>query len=120
MCTMRNKVILAVLVASAGWGLAGVGTRAAYGLVSFSNIEGGFSGSGNINADPIFANVVIGDLRLTLGSPCIDSASNNALPSDVADLDGDGDTNEVLPLDIGGGTRIINNVVDMGAHESGQ
>jgi len=27
---MRNKVILAVLAASAGWGLAGVGTRAAY------------------------------------------------------------------------------------------
>jgi drug/metabolite transporter (DMT)-like permease len=31
---MRNKVILAVLAASAGWGLAGVGTRAAYGLGS--------------------------------------------------------------------------------------
>jgi drug/metabolite transporter (DMT)-like permease len=28
---MRNRVILAVLAASAGWGLAGVGTRAAYG-----------------------------------------------------------------------------------------
>lgn len=27
---MRNKVIIAVLAASAGWGLAGVGTRAAY------------------------------------------------------------------------------------------
>jgi len=27
---MRNKVIVAVLAASAGWGLAGVGTRAAY------------------------------------------------------------------------------------------
>ena len=27
---MRNRVILAVLAASAGWGLAGVGTRAAY------------------------------------------------------------------------------------------
>jgi drug/metabolite transporter (DMT)-like permease len=31
---MRNKVVLAVLAASAGWGLAGVGTRAAYGLGS--------------------------------------------------------------------------------------
>lgn len=29
---MRNKVILAILAASTGWGLAGVGTRAAYGL----------------------------------------------------------------------------------------
>jgi len=31
---MRNKIVLAVLAASAGWGLAGVGTRAAYGLGS--------------------------------------------------------------------------------------
>lgn len=31
---MRNKVVLAVLAASASWGLAGVGTRAAYGLGS--------------------------------------------------------------------------------------
>ncbi len=29
---VRNKVILAILAASTGWGLAGVGTRAAYGL----------------------------------------------------------------------------------------
>ena len=29
---MRHKVILAILAASTGWGLAGVGTRAAYGL----------------------------------------------------------------------------------------
>lgn len=29
---MRNKVILAIVAASTGWGLAGVGTRAAYGM----------------------------------------------------------------------------------------
>jgi len=29
---MRNRIILAILAASTGWGLAGVGTRAAYGL----------------------------------------------------------------------------------------
>lgn len=29
---MRNKIILAIVAASTGWGLAGVGTRAAYGL----------------------------------------------------------------------------------------
>jgi drug/metabolite transporter (DMT)-like permease len=29
---MRNKIILAILAASTGWGLAGVGTRAAYGM----------------------------------------------------------------------------------------
>lgn len=29
---MRNRVIIAVLTAALGWGLAGVGTRAAYGL----------------------------------------------------------------------------------------
>ncbi len=29
---MRNRIILAILAASTGWGLAGVGTRAAYGM----------------------------------------------------------------------------------------
>jgi drug/metabolite transporter (DMT)-like permease len=29
---MRNKVLLAVIAAAVGWGLAGVGTRAAYGM----------------------------------------------------------------------------------------
>ena len=89
-------------------------------VVSFSNVEGGFNGTGNINADPLFANQANGDVRLSPGSPCIDVGSNDALPSDLADLDDNGDTDEALPLDLDGNARVINDIVDMGAHESSQ
>jgi len=71
-------------------------------------------GEGCIDADPLFADA---DGRLSLGSPCIDTGSNAALPPDTADLDGDGDTTEPIPLDLDGNARIFNGVVDMGAYE---
>lgn len=64
-----------------------------------------------------------GDLRLLSYAECLDAGSNAALPADVADLDGDGDTTEELPFDLGGLERVHDGdgdntmVVDMGAHE---
>ena len=52
--------------------------------IYFSDIEGGFSGQGNIDADPMFTGV--DDFHLTAGSPCINSGTNEDLPPD--DLDG--------------------------------
>ena len=57
------------------------------------------------------------DLRLGPNSPCIDSGDNSTLPSDLADLDGDGDTDELIPLDLAGAPRVVNDAVDMGAYE---
>jgi hypothetical protein len=69
------------------------------------------------------------DLRLQPGSPCIDAGDSTALPADVADLDGDGDVTEPLPLDLDGRPRRVDDpsipdtgagnppVVDMGAYE---
>jgi hypothetical protein len=71
-------------------------------------LSGSLGGVGNIGADPLFAAPVgkdglIGtlddDLRLMGGSPAIDAANNAALPADADDLDGDGDTSELLPID---------------------
>ena len=87
--------------------------------VNDSNIQGGWSGPGsnNIDADPLFVQPASGDLRLSFGSPCIDMGDTSALPPDEFDLDGDGDTDEPLPVDLAGMPRVQNGVVDMGAYE---
>lgn len=41
--------------------------------ITFSDIEGGFMGIGNIDADPLFADPANGDYHLTATSPCIDA-----------------------------------------------
>jgi hypothetical protein len=48
--------------------------------VSFSDCSGGFSGEGNIDADPLFVDAEGGDLHLQAGSPCIDAADGAAAP----------------------------------------
>jgi len=70
--------------------------------ISYSAIEGGWLGDGNIDSDPLF---IAGSLRLSEGSPCIDAGTNTpagGLPS----------------TDIDGNPRIINGIVDMGAYEA--
>jgi hypothetical protein len=41
--------------------------------VTYSNIQGGCPGQGNIDADPLFTDAVNGDYHLLSGSPCIDA-----------------------------------------------
>lgn len=78
---------------------------------------GGFSGNGNISADPLFVQPGLSDLRLSIGSPCLDAGSTASLPQDLADLDGDANTTEPLPLDRAGMPRVQGTAVDMGAYE---
>ncbi len=70
-------------------------------LVTYSCVQGGYSGVGNIDADPLFANADIGDLRLSAGSPCIDTGTADGAPE--ADILG-------IPRPQGAG-------FDMGAYE---
>ncbi len=49
------------------------------GLVSFSNIEGGFPGPGNIDAHPRIVN----EYELGVFSPCIDAGDTTAFPSNL-------------------------------------
>ena len=58
-------------------------------------------------------------LRLQEGSPAIDAGNGAALPTDVADIDGDSDTGELLPLDLTGRMRVAGDRVDLGAYEFG-
>jgi hypothetical protein len=107
--------------------------------VSYSDIQGGWSGTGNIDADPLFVDPdgpdddpdtwQDNDYRLGVGSPCIDAADNDAVPPDEFDLDGDDDTDEPIPFDLDGNPRFVDDpdtddtghgtppIVDMGAYE---
>lgn len=49
--------------------------------VTWSDVEGGHAGTGNIDQDPLFVDPLVGDLRLQAGSPCID-AGDPASPPD--------------------------------------
>ncbi len=71
--------------------------------VSYSNIKGGYSGEGNIDADPLFVDPENGDFHLQLGSPCIDT--------------GTAYTSVLPPKDFEGDPRIIGPAPDMGADE---
>ena len=57
--------------------------------VTYSDVEGGWAGEGNIDEDPLF--VAAGtNYRLNNGSPCIDAADNDAVPCDEFDIDHNG------------------------------
>lgn len=70
--------------------------------VTYSNIQGGLPGTGNIDKDPLFA--FDDDYHIIPGSPCIDAGDPNFIPaSNETDLDGN--------------SRLSGDSVDMGAYE---
>ena len=93
---------------------------------TYSNIDGGYTGTGNIDADPCFVelgywadkndpNIVVepnapnavwidGDYHLLPGSPCIDAGDPNYIP-------------EPNETDLDGKPRVIGGRIDMGAYE---
>jgi hypothetical protein len=86
--------------------------------VTYSIVEGGFTGTGNINWNPALnVTLTFDSLPPLYGpSPCINRGNDSALPADWADVENDGNTTEVLPLDRVGGTRDIA-CTDLGAWE---
>jgi len=76
-------------------------------------------GDGNIDVDPLFADVPSGDDHLSPGSLCINAGSNGLLSPDLMDLDGDGDTDEPVPIDLDGHARVLCPLVEIGAYEFG-
>jgi len=54
-------------------------------LVNYSNVEGGFSGTGNIDTDPMFVDQVFYYLD-SLSSPCVDAGNPDPFYNDPEDL----------------------------------
>lgn len=71
-------------------------------IVQYCDVEGGWPGPGNIDADPLFVDPAGGDYHLTYPSPCRD-AGDNAPVSELCDFEGD--------------PRIAFGTADMGADE---
>ncbi len=83
--------------------------------VTFSDIQGGHSGTGNIDSDPLFLDPLTGDLHLGANSPAIDAADGDEAPA--TDLEGRVRWDDPAVIDTGVGTPTY---VDMGAYELGQ
>ncbi|MCP4678694.1 MAG: hypothetical protein GY854_24925, partial [Deltaproteobacteria bacterium] len=80
--------------------------------IEYSDMEGGYTGTGNIDADPLFVDAANGDLHIASGSPCIDAANGDAAPE--LDFHGNGRFDDLSVTDTGVGTPTY---VDMGAFE---
>jgi hypothetical protein len=90
---------------------------AASAIVQYSNVQGGYAGTGNLNVNPLFVNssqpkgpdgiwaTADDGLRLQECSPAINAGSNLLVAAGVS-------------TDIGGAARIQHGVVDMGAFEA--
>jgi hypothetical protein len=94
---------------------------------SHSDIQGSWPGLGNVDEAPDFVSPGArgiegewfeGDYRLNPTSPLIDSGDQTQRPVDELDLDADGNTTELLPVDLDGSVRVQNTEIDMGAYES--
>lgn len=93
------------------------GVCAGSASVTYCDVQGGFAGTGNVNADPIFIQAP-GDLRPGPNSPAVDSGSNFAVTGgvivDIAGLPRFFDDPNVADTGIGlPGSPIV----DMGAYE---
>ena len=74
--------------------------------ITYSDIEGGYTGEGNINTDPLFADAANGDFHLKPDSPCIDEGNNGAAGVPDTDFEGDqrivdGDNDGTPTVDMG-------------------
>ncbi len=91
--------------------------------VTYSDVQGGWPGTGNIDDDPLFVDYGYGeyddtpgdanddarpdgDYRLQPGSPCVDTADPAFVPEPGA-------------TDLDGHARVLCSIVDMGAYEFG-
>ena len=95
---------------------------------SYSVVQGGWSGTGNLDVDPVFVARgawsiegewidSVSDYGLDASSPAIDAGDDGLIPSDTADVDDDGNTSETHPLDLAGADRVQDAQVDIGAYE---
>jgi predicted outer membrane repeat protein len=117
-CTISNNTALSTyggiysaastvaLTNSIVWGNSG--TQLSTGLtITYSDVQGGYAGTGNIDVDPQFVNSAGGDYHLQNTSDCMEAGLNSAVPiGTTTDIDGDdriidGDGDSTATVDMG-------------------
>ncbi|MEQ8764362.1 MAG: right-handed parallel beta-helix repeat-containing protein [Planctomycetota bacterium] len=68
--------------------------------IAYCDVRGGYAGSGNFDADPLFIDAPSRDYRLTCGSPCRDTGASPGIPLPAFDHSGS-DLRSIGPLDVG-------------------
>ncbi len=77
-----GTVASTILYANTGVGGAqGAANQVQGATVTYSCVQGGFAGTGNISVAPLFVDAVNGDFRLLAGSPGIDAGNNGTMPA---------------------------------------
>ena len=104
-CVGVITVVNSIVWGNSGDGEIYTGCGASTVNMTYSNIQGGYSGTGNIDADPLFVNADIGDFHLQPTSPCID-VGNTATELPETDFENDprtvdGDGNGTVTVDMG-------------------
>ncbi len=83
---------------------------AAVTTVTYSLVEGGYQGEGNLDADPLFVDRITENYNLQSASPAINRGSNQVYTDTDADLEND--------VDLSGNPRVFGKgIIDMGAFE---
>jgi hypothetical protein len=80
---------------------------------TYCDIQGGYEGEGNINANPLFFNPSESNFHLRATSPCIDRGNNSIPGISVTDFEGDsrivdGDNNGTVTIDMGADEYVDN------------
>jgi parallel beta-helix repeat protein len=88
------------------WGNEGSELYSDQYQVRYSCVENGYSGTGNISADPCFVNADVNDYHINENSPCIDKGNSSVVQPNETDIDGkkrllDGDGNDTVIVDLG-------------------
>jgi len=75
-------------------------------IITYCDIQGAYTGEGNVNSDPLFVDPTNNDFHIQETSPCIDKGNNSAAGIPNTDFEGDsrivdGDNDGTATVDIG-------------------